>query len=72
MSHTQAWLGRGFSNCRASILGDTGRVCLLSVVCTNLRLHTERSPLARIKLHTLWHPIVTPLMCNAVRNLRPP
>jgi hypothetical protein len=42
--------------------------CLLSVVCTNLRFQTECNPLARIRLRTLWRPIVTP----KVRSLRLP
>ena len=52
MSHTQAWLGKALSNCLANTLFDTGMVCLLSVVCTNLRLQTGRNPLARIRLRT--------------------
>ena len=72
MSLTHAWLGSGVSNCLASTLGDTGMVCLLSVLCTNLRLYTERSPLARIKLRTLWRPIVTPRDFSAMRSLRLP
>ena len=72
MSLTQAWLGSALSNWRASTLGDTGMVCLLSVVCINLRFHTGCSPLDRIKLRTLWRPIVTPLMSSAARSLRLP
>ena len=72
MSLAHDWLGSGVSNCLASTLSDTGMVCLLSVVCTNFRLHTERSPLDRIRLRTLWRPIVTPRDCSAVRSLRLP
>lgn len=69
---TQARLGRGLSNWRASTLGDPGMRCLLSMVATCLRFYTERSPLAHIELRTLWRPIVTPFMCSAVRSLRLP
>ena len=72
MSLTQVWLGNDFSNWRVSTLGDTGMVCQLSVVCTNFRLHTERSPRARIRLRTLWRPIVTPCVHSEVRSLRLP
>lgn len=66
------YLSSGFSNWRASTLGDTSMVCLLSVVCTNFRFHTVCNPLSRIKRPTLWRPIVMPLMCSAAHSLRLP
>ena len=53
-SHTQARFKQGCSNWRASTLGETAKACRLSVVCTNLRLQTGCSPLARIKVRTRY------------------
>ena len=58
-------MGNALSNCLASTLDETGMACLLSVVGTNFRLQIERSPLAHIKLRTLWRPIVTPNLRSA-------
>ena len=56
MSLTQAWLGRALANSRGNPLVATGLVCLMSVVCMNLRLHTERSSLGP---HQAAHPVTT-------------
>ena len=50
---TQASLGPLGSNRRASTLLETGKACLLSVVCTNLRRHSARSRCCRIRRRTL-------------------
>lgn len=55
MSDTNARLGSLTSNCRPSRFSATGKVCLLSVVETNLRFYLVRTRFA----HQRAHPVAT-------------